>query len=191
MDKHIVVLIPLGSYEQPLVDAAVREGFELLGGVEKFVHPEEKILLKPNLLARALPQKAITTHPAVFSAVCRALSEAGCKHLSYGDSPGNPTTTPDKAAEGAGIAEAAEAFGVQKADFASGSVVPFPEGRTARSFYLCNGVQQADALINVCKMKTHALERTFSRSIEHATANYFIYNHKASEEYQGSCDNTA
>ncbi|MBQ7848499.1 MAG: DUF362 domain-containing protein [Clostridia bacterium] len=159
MDKHIVVLVPLDSYDQPQVDEAVREGFRLLGGLGKFVKPEEKLLLKPNLLARALPQKAITTHPAVFSAVCRALKEAGCNRLSYGDSPGNPTTTPDKAAEGAGIAEAAAEFGLEKADFASGSVVPFPEGRTAKSFYLCKGVQEADGLINVCKMKTHALER--------------------------------
>jgi len=159
MDKHIVALVPLDTYDQPLVDEAVRTGLQLLGGVTQFVRPEEKILLKPNLLARALPQKAITTHPAVFSAVCRALTEAGCTHLSYGDSPGSPTTTPDKAAEGAGIAEAAAEFGLKKADFSTGSVVPFPGGRTAHSFYLCKGVQEADALINICKMKTHALER--------------------------------
>ncbi len=157
--KHTVALIPLDTYDQPRVDAAVRQGVELLGGVTQFVRPEEKIVLKPNLLARALPQKAITTHPAVFSAVCRLLREAGCERLSYGDSPGNPATTPDKAAEGAGIAEAAARYGLEKADFASGSIVAFPEGRVARSFYLCKGVQEADALINVCKMKTHALER--------------------------------
>ena len=159
MDRHVVALIPIDTYEQSRVDEAVREGLRLLGGLERFVRKEEKILLKPNLLARALPQKAITTHPAVFSALCRALREEGYEHLSYGDSPGNPTTTPDKAAEGAGIAEAAEKYQVAKADFASGNVVSFPEGHTAKSFYLCKGVQEADALINVCKMKTHALER--------------------------------
>ena len=159
MDKHIVALIPLDTYDQPRVDEAVSQGLALLGGVSAFIRPEEKVLIKPNLLARALPQKAITTHPAVFSAVCRALREAGCQHLSYGDSPGNPTTTPDKAADAAGITEAAARYQVEKADFASGSVVPFPQGHTARSFYLCRGVQETDALVNVCKMKTHALER--------------------------------
>ena len=159
MDKHIVALVPLSTYDQPQVDEAVSTGLRLLGSAAQFLRPEEKVLLKPNLLARALPQKAITTHPAVFSAVCRALREAGCQHLSYGDSPGSPTTTPDKAAEAAGIAEAAVRYQVEKADFASGSVVPFPQGHTARSFYLCHGVQQADALVNICKMKTHALER--------------------------------
>ena len=156
---HAVALVPVSSYEQSAVDAAVREGVRLLGGLERFVRPEEKILLKPNLLSGALPQKAITTHPAVFSAVAKLLQESGYTNLSYGGSPGNPGTTPDKAASVAGIAEEAKALGIPKADFSTGSVVRFPEGRRSRSFNLCRGVQEADAMINICKMKTHALER--------------------------------
>ena len=159
MDKHLVALIPLDTYDQEKVDAAVRAGVELLGGVRKFASPEEKILLKPNLLGRAIPEKAITTHPAVFAAVARLMREEGYAHISYGDSPGNPTTTPDKAADTCGITAAAQKWQLDKADFASGSLVHFPEGKTARSFYLCHGVQECDALINVCKMKTHGLER--------------------------------
>ena len=52
--KHTVALIPLSTYEQSAVDAAVRQGVELLGGIGQFVKPEEKIVLKPNLLVRAL-----------------------------------------------------------------------------------------------------------------------------------------
>ena len=146
MEKHPVALIPIATYDQAAVDTAVLQGVDLLGGIARFVQPEERILLKPNLLSRALPQKAITTHPAVFSAVCRLLRESGYTHLSYGDSPGNPTTSPDKAAQASGIAEAAVRYGVEMADFFSGSVVPFPDGHTAKSFYLCRGVQDADAI---------------------------------------------
>ena len=159
MGKSIVALVPVDTYDQAEVDAAIRKGIELLGGIGRFVKPEEKILLKPNLLSGALPQKAITTHPAVFAAAAKLLREAGYEHLSYGDSPGNPATSPEKAAAAGGIAEAAEKWGVAEADFNTGSVVRFPEGRKARSFYLCRGVQEADAVINLCKMKTHALER--------------------------------
>ena len=157
--RSTVVLIPIDSYDQARVDAAVREGIEKLGGLSGLIDPEERVLLKPNLLGRAIPEKAVTTHPAVFSAVCRLLREEGYAHLSYGDSPGNPTTTPARAAEASGIEEAARRYNVPLADFVSGSVVPFPEGHVSRSFYLCHGVQEADALINLCKMKTHALER--------------------------------
>ena len=158
-DPHIVALVPVDTYDQPAVDAAVRAGVCLLGGLDAFLRPEEKILLKPNLLSGALPQKAITTHPAVFTAVASLLQQEGFTHLSYGDSPGNPGTTPEKAAAVSGIEKAAEDLGIPAADFSSGSVVRFPEGKAARSFYLCNGVQEADAVVNVCKMKTHALER--------------------------------
>ncbi len=159
MEKHIVALVPAESYDQPLVDAALRQGLALLGGIGRFIRKEERILIKPNLLARAPADKAITTHPAVFSALCRLLREEGYSHLSYGDSPGNPTTTPEKAAEGSGIGAMAAQFGIPQADFSTGSIVPFPQGKTAKSFYLCKGVQEADAYINLCKMKTHALER--------------------------------
>lgn len=153
-----VVLVPLSTYEQPKVDAAVAQGISLLGGIERFVKPEEKILLKPNLLCAAAPEKAVTTHPAVFSAVCKLLTEAGYKHLSYGDSPGS-TTSFQRAAKVCGLAPVAEKYGIRTADFDNGSMVSFPSGETAHSFYLSNGVQEADALINLCKMKTHALER--------------------------------
>ena len=159
MEKSTVALVPAYSYDQAEVDAAVRTGIGLLGGIGRFVKPEEKILLKPNLLSGALPQKAITTHPAVFSAAASLLREAGYDRLTYGDSPGNPVTSPGKAAAASGIGGAAAKWGVAEADFDTGSVVRFPEGRKARSFYLCRGVQEADAVINLCKMKTHALER--------------------------------
>ena len=155
----VVALVSVESYEQNAVDEAVRMGIDLLGGWERFVRKEEKILLKPNLLSGALPQKAITTHPAVFASIAKQLKEADFGNLSYGDSPGNPVTAPEKAAEICGIAEKAKETGVRKADFSAGSVVRFPEGIHARSFHLCNGVQEADAVINICKMKTHALER--------------------------------
>ena len=67
MDKSIVALVPVDTYEQAAVDEAVRKGVELLGGIGAFVKPEEKILLKPNLLSGALPRKAITVHQGLFA----------------------------------------------------------------------------------------------------------------------------
>ena len=37
MDKSTVALVPVGSYDQAEVDAAVRTGVELLGGIGAFV----------------------------------------------------------------------------------------------------------------------------------------------------------
>lgn len=159
MDKATVALVRCDDYDEDRVYAAVSQGVSLLGGMERFIQKDEAILLKPNLLNKALPQKAVTTHPFVFSAVARLLKEQGYQDLSYGDSPGNPTTTPQQAAMGCGIAPEAERWGIRAADFNSGSLTRNPQGSVAHSFMLCNGAKAAQAIINLPKMKTHALER--------------------------------
>lgn len=159
MAQSVVALVKCDTYDEEAVFRAVKSGVELLGGVNAFINPDEKILLKPNLLSRALPQKAVTTHPAVFSAVIRLLRDAGCENIMYGDSPGSPAISPDKASESSGLKAAAIKYNIKLADFDSGSQVPFPGGKVCRSFLLCRGVQEADAIINLPKMKTHALER--------------------------------
>jgi uncharacterized protein (DUF362 family)/NAD-dependent dihydropyrimidine dehydrogenase PreA subunit len=157
LEKSRVVLLECTDYDEDKVYKIVREGLGLLGGIEKFVSKEERILLKPNLLKRAVPDQAITTHPVVFKAVARILRENGYNRISYGDSPGNGN--PAKISDAAGIAGAAEEFEIEEADFRQGKKVDFPQGRVAKEFVISRGVLEADAIINVCKMKTHALER--------------------------------
>ena len=149
-----VALIPCASYKG--ADAAVTAALDLIGADTLFA-PGEKILLKPNLLTKAAADGAVTTHPAVFAAVADYLSAHGCSNLAYGDSPGHGQ--PAAAAEACGIAAAAAARGVRAADFSGGKTVPFPDGRTAKEFILANEMPTFDAIVNICKMKTHMLER--------------------------------
>lgn len=48
-----VVLIPCDTYEEETVYERLKEGVALLGGMEQFVKPEDKVLLKPNLVRKA------------------------------------------------------------------------------------------------------------------------------------------
>ena len=64
----------------------------------------------------------------------------------------------EKVAEECGIKQAADDLGIPMGDFEHGTQVEF-EGRAADHFVLCNEVLEADGIINVCKMKTHQLER--------------------------------
>ena len=52
----------------------------------------EKLLLKPNLLRGADPDKAITTHPAVLAGVISYLQNTNRKNLACGDSPASMRT---------------------------------------------------------------------------------------------------
>ena len=157
MEKSKVALIPCRNYDEETVYQALRQGLELLGGLGQFVKPEEHILLKPNLLKNASPEKAITTHPSVFGAVLRCLTEDGYNDLTYGDSPGY-SAQPSSAAEISGLAAYADKYNVKLGDFTGATLTDFPNGNAAKRFMFAHEVTKADAIISICKMKTHALE---------------------------------
>jgi uncharacterized protein (DUF362 family)/NAD-dependent dihydropyrimidine dehydrogenase PreA subunit len=138
------------------MDAAVTRALDLLGGASEFARPGERIVLKPNLLVASAPEKAVTTHPAVFAAAARALAAAGAT-LTWGDSPGFGSG--EGAGRKAGIAAAAAALGVAAADFSHGREVSFPDGALIKRFSIAEGVLAADGLVSLPKLKAHALTR--------------------------------
>ncbi len=152
-----VIIVPCSTYDKETVYRAVRTGVNALGGIGAFVRPEEKILVKPNYLTAAEADKAVTTHPAVIEAVLRLLVENGFADIACGDSPGHGRS--ETAHAKLGLTEVMERLGVRPANMSEEVLTDFPEGMTAKRFYFAKEVTEADAIINVCKMKTHALER--------------------------------
>jgi uncharacterized protein (DUF362 family)/NAD-dependent dihydropyrimidine dehydrogenase PreA subunit len=151
-----VAVVHCDSYEESVVFEAVGRALELLGGAGRFVAAGERIVLKPNFLVGATPDKVVNTHPAVFSAAARHLQAVGAK-LSYGDSPGFGSAL--AAARKVGIAQVAETLGVSYADFAEGRQVSFAEGLLIKQFTIASAVLDADGLVTLPKLKTHALTR--------------------------------
>jgi len=156
MPKEQVALVECSTYQEENVYQAVRKGIGLLGGASRFAQPGEDIVLKPNLLAPAAPEELVTPHPSVFRAAARVFQESGV-NLSYGDSPSLPPT--ETAARSAGIADAAEELGIPLADFENGEDVVFPEGKQNQRFTIARGVEAADGIISLSKMKPHNLTR--------------------------------
>lgn len=151
-----VAVVRCESYSQTEVNAAVNKGLELIGGLQNFVKPGEKILLKPNLLTAEYPEKCVTTHPAVFKAVAEALQNAGAQ-LRYGDSPG--FGSPEGAARKSGIAAAATELGIPMADFHQGQEAVCADALQNKKFIIAKGVLESDGLISLPKLKTHGLTR--------------------------------
>lgn len=156
-ERTKVVLVPCKGYDSRLVYEQLKRGMELLGGMEQFVAPGERLLVKPNFLKRAEPEKAVMTHPAVMEAFCRLLYEAGGRDITLGDSCGHGTT--GKVAAGTGLEEALRKYGVKLKDFTDGGAVPYEAGKQAQEFRLCQEIVDADGVFSLSKMKTHALER--------------------------------
>jgi uncharacterized protein (DUF362 family) len=82
----VVSVVPCSSYELNAVKQAMIACLETLGGMAHFVHPGMRVLLKPNLLTAAEPEKAVTTHPAIVQAAAELVRTAGGE-VSIGDSP--------------------------------------------------------------------------------------------------------
>ena len=156
MDKSRVVVVPCGTYEEEKVYAAVKAAVSALGGLGRIVKQDEKILVKPNYLYPAKAEKCITTNPAVIKAFARLLAENGYGNVKIGDSPANGNCR--QAFAQLGLAEE-DLYGAVIADMNEEVQVDFPFGKAAKSFAFCKELTEADAIIGLCKMKTHALER--------------------------------
>ena len=78
MEKHPVALIPIATYDQAAVDTAVLQGVDLLGGIARFVQPEERVLLK---LESALPRPAAEGDYDAPGCLLRRLPPAARKRL--------------------------------------------------------------------------------------------------------------
>jgi len=154
--KSKVAIVQCNSYETNEVRLAVSRGLELLGGAGSFVKAGEKIVLKVNLLVGEVPEKCVNTHPEVFRAVAEEFAKEGA-HLTYGDSPG--FGTPHTAAKKSGIADVADELKIELADFKEGREVFYEEGVQNKKFFIANGILDADGVISLPKLKTHALER--------------------------------
>jgi uncharacterized protein (DUF362 family)/Pyruvate/2-oxoacid:ferredoxin oxidoreductase delta subunit len=148
-----LAMIKIDRYDVALIADSLRAASGRLGWDSLF-KPGEKILLKPNLLAAVTPDRAVTPHPAVFEAVVEWLQPLALG-LSYGDSPA--MASPVAAATTAGLAEVASRYNIPLADFSSGRSVPLRAGITLDKAYLAQGILEADGIVNLCKLKTHAL----------------------------------
>ena len=149
-----VAIIRCANYDPPRVVEALDHLIELLGGAEKNFPLEKNILLKPNLLKGAAPGKAVTTHPEVLRATIRAIKRARpVSSISVGDSPAWGSF--QSAMQGAGLAAVCEDVGAAPSPFTRGVKVANPGGNVFEHLHIAREVVQAEAIINLPKLKTH------------------------------------
>ena len=114
---------------------------------------KQTVLVKPNLLGAFHPDKAVTTHPVVLDAVITILKDLG-KEVILGDSPGG-TAPVKKVWQETGIFELAAKHSIKLVQFGENGVV-YKKGNGI-DYHLARIYWDVDAVINVCKYKTHSL----------------------------------
>ena len=150
-----VAVLRCEDYSEEHVYEVMKNGIDLIGGIGSFAGPADNILVKPNFLHSSEESKAVTTNPSVIKGMLRILSEAGYTNVRYGDSPAMGSCR--DAAAALGLTDGL--YGASIADMNEAVSVDFPEGTTAKQFYFTREITEADCIIDLCKMKTHALER--------------------------------
>ncbi len=86
-----VSLVKCSTYKEESLSVAINGAINYLGGIVRFVRPEERIFLKVNLLNASPPEKAVTTHPNFLKVVAEEVIKAGGVPV-VGDSPGGRNT---------------------------------------------------------------------------------------------------
>jgi uncharacterized protein (DUF362 family)/ferredoxin len=147
------------SYDREEVAAALGTTLEPLGGMSAFVSQGQRVFLKVNLLTKAGPERAVTTHPEVVRAVIRSVKACGAADIVVGDSPAGRRSSPAAAQalfDVSHIGPVCREEGVRLALLDDDVTrVSSDTARFYPSFNVGREVVDADVLVNLPKMKTH------------------------------------
>lgn len=155
MDDHVsIVKCERYSDSQKAVDKAL----SYLGGMKSFVHPGDKVLIKPNYVMKRNPDEAATTHPALLHAVICAVEECGGKVI-IAESPGGAYN--QAILKGiysvCGANEAIEGTNASLNFDCGFQEIHYNQGHTLKAFTIIDPVLDADVIISLPKLKTHAM----------------------------------
>jgi len=152
----VVVRKGFERYDRSALRESLNEMISVLGGWPSRISQGARVLLKPNMLAAKNPDKGITTHPLLLAAMADLLKDRGCT-VSVGDSPGGAVRGVERYWKNCGYADLEKDPGVELVNFeSSGSVEHTLGGFT---YHISRAVLEHDAVINMCKFKTHAYAR--------------------------------
>ena len=151
-----VALARCNSYEETEVSAALDAVLAPIGGLT-WVQPGMRIAIKVNLVAPMKPDTAAAVHPAVVVSLVRKLADCGAQ-VTVGDSPGGIYNSAyvNRVYHITGMQVVEAAGGSLNQDF-SESDKEVPQPLTARQIHYTAWLDQADAVIDLCKLKTHAM----------------------------------
>jgi uncharacterized protein (DUF362 family) len=156
------------------IASAVREAIDLLGGMSKVTSGQDRILLKPNLVA---PDRNYTTNPDVVLAVAKLMLDAG-KHVMIGE--GSAAADSFNVIDGEqfitkkedilnrmqqyvfdnlGYTKIANTLNIPLINLHTGEIIELPlkDGLVGRSIKIHKKLTEVDLVCSIPIMKTHVL----------------------------------
>jgi len=145
------------NYEYENIYNCVERLVGSLGGWKAFIKPGDMVAVKPNLLMYKKPEEAATTHPAVVKAVISQVQKAG-GNVVIAESPGGPYSRTM-------LRYVYRATGIEKVADETGAVLNYdlrvtkinrPDSKYVKSLEILKPLADADVIVNIPKLKTHA-----------------------------------
>ncbi len=143
------VIIKKAEYDYDFLKPLVFEIMDSLGG-DRIVK-SSRVVIKPNLLAPAAPDRAIVTHPLVIRAVVEYVNEKGARP-QVSDSPAIGSFK--KILSESGIEQELKGLDVDFKEFKES--VSVDVGKPFNRIDIARDAIESDFLINLPKLKTHA-----------------------------------
>ncbi|MCG3177691.1 MAG: hypothetical protein BIFFINMI_00010 [Phycisphaerae bacterium] len=151
-DTATVALETCRGYAPDMLEPALDRLLGSLGGLERFVQPGQRVLLKPNCIAGRPPEKATQTDGAVILSLARRAQALGAQVL-VGDSPAWGTIQANL--HRLGVHHPLQEMGVQVVDFRNARRVDTPPHCHYSHFLVASEALAADVVINLPKLKAH------------------------------------
>ena len=156
MELYDVSAVKCPNYDESEIKEALEAVLVPIGGLD-WVESGMKIAIKANLVTYAKPEEATTTHPTLICELIKMLRARGAD-VVVGDSPGGlyNATFLNKVYNVCGLHVVEEAGGELNHDF--GQVdAKFPDAKVMHSFTYTSYLDNCDAIIDFCKLKTHGM----------------------------------
>jgi uncharacterized protein (DUF362 family) len=137
------------------------DAIQALGGIKKFVHPGEVVVVKPNMAWDRPPEMAANANPKVVRQVVELCLEAGAKQVKVLD---NTCHDARKSYVTSGIKAAVEGIKdpravVEFVDDRRFVEVKIEKAKALKKWYFYKDILEADRFINIPIAKTHSEAR--------------------------------
>lgn len=135
----------------------VRAALEKLGGISRFISPNDRVLIKPNVGWDRQPEQAANTNPLLVQAVAQQCLEAGASHVWVTDVSIND---PYRSFARSGIEAAAKRAGAEvRVTGENDFVLTDLKGQVLKVWPVSRFYHEADKVINMPVVKHHSLSR--------------------------------
>ncbi len=154
MQNTDVALKVCKEYDCNTIKSALNDGFNLLGGLSKFIQPHQTVLIKPDLYHITEPNIARTTNPNIISALAELIDKLGAKCIIADSPKGNFShNNLDNAYIKTQMLQASNNGHASLNLNNDISKIYNPKGVHCREIYIMDAINDADIIINVGKFR--------------------------------------